>query len=148
MPCEFAGYLEFKGDPERGLPPAQIPWSYPEGWGKPVEVKEYKYKRPLTLAEEAWELVQEWYRSQGRSVPIAEAKACLDAIKEEKKPKEPEPERPKTAEEILGPRPAWGDPMFWPWWNKAKALGLVKPKEPKGKKSPKVPKAPKGKKEK
>jgi hypothetical protein len=78
-----------------------------------------------------WQLVQEWYKAQGRGVPADEAKACLLAIREAKKPKEPEPEREKTAEEILGPRPGWGDPMFWPWWNKAKALGLVKPKSPK-----------------
>lgn len=140
MPCQFGGYLDYAGDAERGIPPGKIPWSYPEGWGDehPSRVAvEYKFKRVPTPAEEVWELVQDWYRSQGRGVPATEARACLDAIKEEKKPKEPEPERPKTAEEILGPRPAWGDPMFWPWWNKAKAMGLVKPKE---KKSPKVPK--------
>jgi hypothetical protein len=138
MPCRFGGYLDYAGDAERGIPPAKIPWSYPEGWGEPVaEMKEMSFKRSPTPAEEVWALVENWYRSQGKSVPLSEAKACLQAIADEKKPKEPEPERPKTAEEILGPRPVYGDPAFWPWWNKAKALGLVKPKE---KKTPKVKK--------
>ena len=129
MPCQFAGYLDCAGDAERGVSPGKVPWSYTEDYGQPVVLKEYTFKREPTPAEEVWQLVQDYCRSQGKSVPIAEAKACLQAIAEEKKPKEPEPEPPKTAEDILGPRPAWGDPMYWPWWNKAKALGLVKPKE-------------------
>lgn len=144
MPCKFGGTLDYAGDAERGIPPAKIPWSYPEDWDKPPLVKEYLYKRSPTPAEEIWELVQEWYRSQGKGVPVTEATACLQAIKDEKKPKAPEPEREKTAEEILGPRPAWGDPMFWSWWNKAKALGLVKEKKKKTPKAEKVTMKEKG----
>lgn len=139
MPCRFGGFLEIRADPEGNWPAGQIAWSYPEDAPtvKPpppsAEVlEELKARSP---AEEVWWLVQKAYKEQGKPVPVKEAKACLDAIKEEKKPKEPEPERPKTAEEILGPRPVYGDPAFWPWWNKAKALGLVKPKEKKEKKS-------------
>jgi hypothetical protein len=145
MPCKFGGYLDYAGDAQLGIPPAKIPWSYPEDWGTSQVPVEYKIKREPTPAEEIFELVREYYKEQGKGIPPAEAKQLIDAIKEEKHPKEPaepEPERPKTAEEILGPRPAWGDPMYWPWWNKAKALGLVKPKEKKVK-SPKVPKVPK-----
>jgi hypothetical protein len=139
MPCKFGGYLTYTkedGSTE------EIPWSYPDGWdaGEPVAAvtaDPAKFKPALLLEEEVWQLVQEAYRAQGRGVPAEEAKACLLAIREAKKPKAPEPEREKTAEEILGPRPAWGDPMFWPWWNKAKALGLVKPKSPKQKKTKK-----------
>ena len=125
--------MDYAGDPQLGIPPCKIAWSYPEDFFKVAEVKEYKFKREPTPAEEVWDLVQDYYRLQGKGVPISEAKACLQAIADEKKPKEPENigERPKTAEEILGPRPVWGDPMYWPWWNKAKALGLVKPKEKK-----------------
>ncbi len=133
MPCQHAGYFTYTkedGSTE------QIPWSYTEDYGRPAPAQtEMKFKPALLLEEEVWQLVQEAYKAQGRGVPAEEAKACLLAIREAKKPKEPEPEREKTAAELLGPRPAWGDPMFWPWWNKAKALGLVKPKSPKEKKT-------------
>lgn len=135
MPCQHGGYLTYTkedGSTE------EIPWSYPEDWGKtPAPSSEAKFKPAPLLEEEVWQLVQEAYKAQGKGVPPEEAKACLKAIHEAKKPKAPEleEERPKTAEEILGPRPGWGDPAFWPWWNKAKALGLVQPKK---KKSPKA----------
>lgn len=144
MPCQHGGYLTYTkedGSTE------QIPWSYPEDWGCAVRAPlETKFKPAPIFEEEVWQLVQDYYKEQGKGVPPEEAKACLKAIHEAKKPKEPEPERPKTAEEILGPRPAYGDPEFWPWWNKAKALGLVKPKVKKSPKAEKTVSEKKGKK--
>jgi hypothetical protein len=141
--CKLGGYLEYPGDAALGIPPAKFSWSYPVDFFDPVEVKEYRYKSGPTLAEEVWEHVQTWYRSQGKSVPVAEATACIQAIKDEKKPMEPLPEQPKTAEDILGPRPTWGDPLYWSWWNKAKALGLVQEKKKKSPKAEKVSKVSK-----
>ena len=82
--------------------------------------------RVPTPAEEIFEEVKEWYRARGQPVPISDAKMCLDMIKAEKRPAEPEPERPKTVEDELGTKPMWGDPLFWDYWRKAKALGYTK----------------------
>lgn len=127
-----SGYLTVTPtEPEDG-PPYQIPWSAPGKCKTPtVEGKQMcapigASKRALTPAEEIFEEVKEWYRAQGKPVPISDAQACLQMIKAEKKAPEPEPERPKTLEEQLGPKPMWGDPMFWDYWRKAKALGFTK----------------------
>lgn len=110
--------------PEEGKP-YQIPWTALPS-PKIQETMKRNSPRPLTAAEEIFEDVKEWYRALGKPVPIGDAKACLDMIKEEKKEPEPEPERPKTMEEQLGPKPMWGDPLFWDYWRKAKALGFTK----------------------
>jgi hypothetical protein len=117
-----SGYLNVT--PEEGEP-YQIPWTSPSVFKKEV-APVVKLSRPLTQAEEIFEEVKEWYRALGKPVPIGDAKACLDMIKAEKKEPEPEPERPKTMEEQLGPKPMWGDPLFWDYWRKAKALGFTK----------------------
>lgn len=119
---EPTGYLTVT--PEEG-DPYQIPWTAPSVYEKPV-APPAKQPRALTPAEEIFEEVKEWYRAQGKPVPISDAQACLQMIKAEKKAPEPEPEQPKTMEEQLGPKPMWGDPMFWDYWRKAKALGFTK----------------------
>jgi hypothetical protein len=142
--CKLGGYFDYAGDASIGVPPCKMPWSYPEETPLAPVPLPNKQKRCPTPAEEVWELVQEWYKSQGKSVPVAEAKACLAMIKEEKNPQEvePEPDRPKTMEELLGPKPMWGDPIFWDYWRKAKALGFTNDKKKK-EKTPKAPKVPK-----
>jgi hypothetical protein len=121
------GYLTVT--PEEGSP-YQIPWTAPCVYDK-EPAPAVKIVRPPTQAEEIFEEVKEWYRVQGKPVPISDAKACLDMIKAEKKEPEPEPERPKTMEEQLGPKPMWGDPLFWDYWRKAKALGFTNDKKKK-----------------
>lgn len=122
-----SGYLTCT--PEEGEP-YEIPWTaYPED-EKHIALA-VKQKRMLTPAEQIFEEVKEWYRAQGKPVPIGEAKMCLDMIKDENRPAEPEPERPKTLEEQLGPKPAWGDSLFWEYWRKAKALGFTNEKKKK-----------------
>ena len=72
------------------------------------------YVTPRTPCEEIFEAVKLYYKEQGRGVPVADAKACLDMIKEEKKPK---PEEPYTP-----PKPIYGTPEFWKeHWAKKKA---------------------------
>jgi hypothetical protein len=124
------GYLTMTPqEPDEGEP-YQIPWTAPQVYEKPA-APPVKPARALTPAEEIFEEVKEWWKSQGKPVPISDAKACLDMIKAEKKEPEPEPERPKTLEEQLGPRPLWGDPLFWDYWRKAKALGFTNDKKKK-----------------
>ena len=111
--------------------PYEIPWTAPAL--PTVSIGSHlPSKRPLTQAEEIFEEVKEWYRAQGKGVPVADAKACLDMIKAEKKEPEPEePRKPRTVEEALGPKPMWGDPLFWDYWRKAKALGFTNDKKKK-----------------
>lgn len=110
-----------------GSPSYEIPWT--PLTKKEQTIQQIHYKRSLTSAEEIFEEVKKWWNAQGKPIPISDAKACLDMIKEEKKQPEPEPERPKTMEEMLGPKPMWGDPLFWDYWRKAKALGFTKDKK-------------------
>jgi hypothetical protein len=115
---------------------SQIPWTAPRDVGVPP-VTSGKVRRPLTQAEEIWKLVQEYSAAYGVPISPEDAKACLAAIAEEKaaagRPPSPPPP-PSTVEEALGPRPMWGDPMFWDYWRKAKALGFVNEKKKKAKK--------------
>ena len=108
--------------------PYQIPWTAFTADEEPIAVA-VKQLRMSTPAEEIFEQVKEWYRVRGTPVPISDAKMCLDMIKAEKK--EPEPEKPKTLEEQLGPKPAWGDSLFWDYWRRAKALGFTNEKKKK-----------------
>ncbi len=124
-------YLQCSGCEE--FPPFQLFWepvSRPSA-SPPVQPNPTNLtinnQPPLTQAEEVWELVQEFYK--GAPIPPDEQSACLDAIEKERNPppiKDQEPERPKTLEEALGPKPSWGDPLFWDYWRRAKALGFTK----------------------
>jgi hypothetical protein len=112
---------------------SQIPWTAPRDVGVPP-ADPVKIRRPRTQAEEIWQLVQDYSAAYGIPIPASDAKACLAAIAEEKaaagRPPSPPPP-PQTVEEALGPRPMWGDPMFWDYWRKAKALGFVNEKKKK-----------------
>ena len=71
-----------------------------------------------TPAEEIWIAVQEYSKFHKIPILVADAKACLDAIKEEKKPKAPEV--------YVTPKAYYGSPEFWKaHWEKKKANGWV-----------------------
>lgn len=124
------GYLQYT-DPDGKI--SQIPWSIPRDTGTPL-APPIKVPKPLSQAAEIWELVQDYSATYKVPISPADAKACLDAIAEEKRKAglpPPPPEPPRTVEEALGPRPMWGDPMFWDYWRKAKALGFGNEKKAK-----------------
>ncbi len=142
------GYLQYT-DPDGKV--SQIPWRIPRDTGIPL-ASPTKIPKPLSPASdslanarssagsfhsqaaEIWQLVQDYSATYKIPIPPADAKACLDAIAEEKRKAglpPPPPEPPRTVEEALGPKPMWGDPMFWDYWRKAKALGFVNEKKKK-----------------
>ena len=123
---EPSGYLTCTPEEE----PYQVSWTAFTADEEPIAVA-VKQKRMSTPAEEIFEQVKEWYRVRGTPVPISDAKMCLDMIKAEKKEPELEPEKPKTLEEQLGPKPVWGDSLFWDYWRRAKALGFTNEKKKK-----------------
>jgi len=131
VPFDTMNTLKFHG--YDGIPAREFSWTLPLT-EEEVQEAPMKARREPTEAEEVWNLVQEFYKAQGRSIPAADATACLKAINEEKKPKTPPPEREKTVEDHLGPRPMWGDPLFWEYWRKAKALGFTNEKKKKSQK--------------
>lgn len=74
------------------------------------------------VSEEVWELVKEWYKNKKSVIPIAEVKACKEAIEAEKE------EKCKPIEQVdPGPmKPEYGSPSFWAdYWAKKKASGWV-----------------------
>ena len=122
-----SGYITCTPEEEE---PYQVSWTAFTADEEPIAVA-VKQLRMSTPAEEIFEQVKEWYRVRGTPVPISDAKMCLDMIKAEKKESELEPEKPKTLEEQLGPKPVWGDSLFFDYWRRAKALGFTNEKKKK-----------------
>jgi hypothetical protein len=135
LPHRPDGYLTYTA--EDGTV-SQIPWTAPRDSAPPQLplAQPTKPKKPLTPANEIWQLVQDYSAAYGIPISPADAQACLAAIAEERaaagRPPSPPPP-PRTVEEALGPRPMWGDPLFWDYWRKAKALGFVNEKKAKKK---------------
>ena len=82
------------------------------------------------MAEDVWDAVQEWYKSQGKGVPAAEAKACLAEIAAAKKQREKdisEIGRGMTdAEYYAAVPPAYGTPEFWKAYHAKKKAAAKK----------------------
>jgi hypothetical protein len=116
-----SGYLQFI--PEEGEP-YDIPWTLPVDL--PI-LNKISTKRSPTPAEEVMALVQEYYKAQGKSVPSADMRACLDMILGEKKEWAEEAARPDVA-----PKAEFGSPEYWKdYWAKKRAKGWVPKKEQK-----------------
>jgi hypothetical protein len=125
-----AGYLFMESID--GEPVQFIPWSPPEEDPSPEVVAASQaaaaasIPKKLSPAYEILEAVQEYYRAQGKGVPPADMKACLEMIKEEKAPKAPEPELPPAKPA----RPEYGSKEFWAaYWAKKRAAGHVTKKD-------------------
>lgn len=69
---------------------------------------------PASLAEEAWQLVQEWYAARGEPVPEEDRIACMTMLEDE-----------CAALPVVGAtphKPAYGTPEFWKaHWAKKRA---------------------------
>ena len=129
-------------------PPSVISWTVNQNKtisvslaSKESETKEKEKKSEYEKgeAEVCWDLVQEWYRNQGKGVPPEEAKACLSEIAKEKKEKL----NPTIVQAVSSAKPAYGTKEFWAdYWAKKKAAQAAsggsgpekKPKEVKEKK--------------
>jgi hypothetical protein len=132
-------------------PPSVMTWTplesvsvslAPKGPETKEKAKKSEYEK--CEAEVCWDLVQEWYRSQGKGVPPEEAKACLSEIAKEKKEKL----NPTIVQAVSSAKPAYGTKEFWAeYWAKKKASGSEPEKKPKEVKEKKV-KEPKEVKEK
>ena len=127
--------ITIEANPEAGILPMELTWTF-----EPVqEVKESKSlasqaKRTLTQAELVWEEVQLFYKQQGKSVPVDEAKACLADIKKEM-------EEQKKSWALIGSGisdaeyytlvpPAYGTPEFWKAYQAKKKAAAASSKKP------------------
>jgi hypothetical protein len=74
---------------------------------------------PTSLAEEVWQLVQEWYTERLEPVPDEDRTACMKMLEEERA----EREAPAVAAApAAAPKPAYGTPEFWKaHWAKKRA---------------------------
>lgn len=71
---------------------------------------------PETLAEEVWQLVQEWYATRGEPIPEEDRTACMTMLEEEK----------VTPPSLPAPKPAYGTPEFWKaHWAKKRAAATA-----------------------
>lgn len=121
----MSGFLHV--EPIMGLPPHKIQWTLEPS--PAVQKHEWPSVRTKTQAEEVWEMVQEMYAAEGKSVPMDEAKACLADIKKEK-------EEQKRWWALIGTGipdeeyyasnpPTYGTPEFWKWHAKRKAAAAA-----------------------
>jgi hypothetical protein len=95
--------------------------------GSETKEKEKKSEYEKGEAEVCWDLVQEWYRNQGKGVPPEEAKACLSEIAKEKKEKL----NPTIVQAVSSAKPAYGTKEFWAdYWAKKKAAQAASGSEP------------------
>jgi hypothetical protein len=77
-------------------------------------------------------MTQLWYKSQGKSVPADEARACLAAIAQEKKDNEAarEDAAKQMTEEEIQVKAEFGTKQYWAeYWAKKKAAGYVSKKD-------------------
>ena len=121
MPLVHGGYLTV--GPLDGQPAFEVEWTYEVVEPKPVKAPIPVAQRELTVEEQAWKDVQEYYKWLGTSVPAKEAKWCLDAIRMEKQAKAEADATPYVAPlvtEALPPRPEYGTKEFWAWCAKTK----------------------------
>ena len=121
--------IRIEANPEAGILPMDLTWTLePTG---DVKQGQWQGTRTGTQAEEVWEEVQLFYKQQGKSVPVEEAKACLADIKKEM-------EEQKKSWALIGTGisdaeyytlvpPAYGTPEFWRWHAKKKAMASKKP---------------------
>ncbi len=116
MPLVHGGYLTV--GPLDGQPAYQVEWTYEVVDPKPVSPP--VAQRELTIEEQAWKDVQEYYKWLGKSVPAKEAKWCLDAIRMEKQEKAIADATPYVAPVVMPPRPEYGTKEFWAWCAKTK----------------------------
>ena len=95
--------------------------------GSETKEKAKKSEYEKGEAEVCWDLVQEWYRNQGKGVPPEEAKACLSEIAKEKKEKL----NPTIVQAVSSAKPAYGTKEFWAdYWAKKKAAQAASGSEP------------------
>ena len=75
---------------------------------------------PASLAEEVWQLVQEWYAGRLEPVPDEDRTACMKMLEEERA--EREAPAVAAAAPAAAPKPAYGTPEFWKaHWAKKRA---------------------------
>jgi len=75
--------------------------------------RKIKESKPYTVADEAVDILTEWYTLRGLVPPPEEIEACRSV--------EPEPDVPAEPVEVFT-KPAYGTPEFWKdWWKKKKA---------------------------
>ena len=73
-------------------------------------------RAPETLAEEVWQLVQEWYATRGEEVPEEDRADCMKLLEEERLARD-------APVAVAAPKPAYGTPEFWKaHWAKKRAL--------------------------
>jgi hypothetical protein len=117
MPLIHGGYLTV--GPVNDQPAFQVEWTYEVVETKPVSPP--VVTKELTVEEQAWKDVQEYYKGLGKSVPSKEAKWCLDAIRMEKQAKAQEADaEPYVAPDVMPARPEYGTKEFWIWCAKTK----------------------------
>ena len=91
-------------------------------------------RAPETLAEEVWQLVQEWYATRGEEVPEEDRADCMKLLEEERVRDAPVA--------VAAPKPAYGTPEFWKaHWAKKRATQSTNPSAPAPPKRTAIPKA-------
>ena len=97
----------------------------------PIQTSDLCSATPILQSEEVWELVKEWYKAKKTMIPIAEVKACKEAIEKEKEDKL----KPIELVASVPMKPEYGTPSFWAdYWAKKKAGGYVSKADEKKKK--------------
>ena len=98
--------------------PEYLTWTPPDDHPKPV--KNHVPEPDLLLSEEVLQIVENYYREKGQSVPKDEYEACMEEIRRERQERDNPQQVAFTPQPVAPSRPEYGTPEYWKWWWKTK----------------------------
>ena len=92
--------------------PEYLTWAPPDDPPR-QPVKNHVPEPDLLLSEEVLQIVENYYREKGQSVPKDEYEACMEEIRRERQERDNPQQVAFTPQPVAPSRPEYGTPEYW-----------------------------------